>query len=146
MLIQIAKALSWAAAVLCLVCSPARTEGGHADQQSQDIYRACNRRPPPPSTMMADREKSIFAVWVTRPRGLERTGTATLIDDGGIFVTAAHSVYYDKNHTIRITQKLRGRQRVVLRGWEALLVPHDLVDDRLNASQRRRREARSARR
>jgi hypothetical protein len=83
--------------------------GGHADYGSQDLYQACNtpaaiRR----ATMLQDRRDSVFAVWVKRMLAWERTGTATLIDDTGILLTAGHSVYFDKAHPIKITQRFHG--------------------------------------
>jgi tetratricopeptide (TPR) repeat protein len=62
----------------------------------------------PQGTILRHHLGSVFAVWVSRRDGWERTGTATLIDNRGIFLTAGHSVYFDKGRPIKITQKLRG--------------------------------------
>jgi TPR repeat protein len=96
---------------LCVAVSYGHARGGHPDHASQDYYQACNKPRAAQEAVRPDRQNSVFSVWVTRPGGAERTGTATLIDDTGIFVAAGHSVYWDKNHPIKVMQMLHGRIR-----------------------------------
>jgi hypothetical protein len=49
---------------------------------------------------------SVFAVLVQSGDEWVRTGTATLIDSSGIFVTAAHVVHDDKANPIVLEQKI----------------------------------------
>jgi sporulation protein YlmC with PRC-barrel domain len=61
------------------------------------------------------RESAVFAVYVTRGSSLQPNGTATLVDDSGILLTAAHVVHFDKDKLIEITKVVDGAKPVVLR-------------------------------
>ena len=80
-------------------------EAGHVDRGTQDLYPVCNQARADANNLMRDHQNVVFSVWVTRAEGPTRTGTATLIDDTGIFVTAGHTVHFDRSHPIRIIQK-----------------------------------------
>jgi urea transport system substrate-binding protein len=93
----------------CSLAAAAHATGGHVDHGTQDLYPACNRPAAyPRATLRQDRQNAVFSVWVTRPGSLQRTGTASLIDDTGIFITAGHVVHFDKTRAIKIKQKPAG--------------------------------------
>jgi S1-C subfamily serine protease len=103
------RMLSCAMLALCADPCSGYAAGGHPDYGSQDLYAACNSpRTNRRSNILQDRQNSVFALLVNRRAGWERTGTATLIDDTGIFIAAGHSVYFDKSRPIKIVQKLGG--------------------------------------
>jgi hypothetical protein len=71
--------------------------------RNHDPYAACNKSAGGLSPSdLRDQETAVFAVLVTREGQLQRTGTATLIDDTGIFVTAAHTVHFSRNGVIKL--------------------------------------------
>lgn len=107
----ILRTLSCAIMWLCIAATTGHTDGGIPDHGSQDRYRACNHPDWGRQLNPVDRRNAVFAIWVTRHSGPERTGTATLIDDTGVFLAAAHSVVFDKTHPIKITQYFGGVPR-----------------------------------
>src|SRR4051794_32498927 len=91
----------WAPALLAWLTSASTTvyaAGGYIDNFGFDPYATCRRAAPiDPGAIKTDREAAVFAVWVMRDGGLQPNGTATLVDDTGIFVTAAHVVHSYKD-------------------------------------------------
>ncbi len=103
-----------AAALLLLLRNLAFADAGHVGYGTRDPNRNCNnpRLPPPEDTLLSDREEAVFAIKVKRNGDWQLNGTATLIDDAGIFITADHVIIYpNTKQPIEITQKLGSSER-----------------------------------
>jgi hypothetical protein len=76
-----------------------------------DPDAVCNGKPlSNPDDLYQERLAAVFAVQVTGAEGKSRrTGTATLIDQGGIFLTAAHVVHFNEKWPITVSQKFTGQ-------------------------------------
>ena len=76
-----------------------------------DPDAVCNGKPQSnPDDLYQERLAAVFAVQVTGADGKSRrTGTATLIDQSGIFMTAAHVVHFNEEWPIIVSQKFTGQ-------------------------------------
>ncbi len=100
-----ARAILAVMAIAAAGCAYA--DGGHIDRFTREFV-GCDypKQAPGQSAIRADLEDAVFSVWVMRNEGSgavwQRNGTASLIDDTGMFLTAGHVVRYDINRPIRI--------------------------------------------
>ena len=107
--------LQRAAYILAIGCACCPTLGVvHANAEADPWSNpdaVCNGQPPPSlDYLYRERLGAVFAVRVTNVDGTSKpTGTATLIDERGIFLTAAHAVHFNEQFPITVTQKFTGQ-------------------------------------
>jgi len=95
---------------------------GFPDQGSQDINAACRGATSSRGTLRGDREAAVFTVAVTRDGQLQPNGTAILIDNTGIFLTAAHVVHFYQNQPIAVSQNVSGPIGKISRAYRVRVI------------------------
>jgi S1-C subfamily serine protease len=99
-------------AIGCAICPTLSVVHANAEADPWSNPDAvCNGRPPPSlDYLYRERLPAVFAVRVTDVDGkTKRTGTATLIDERGIFLTAAHVVHFNEQFPITVSQKFKNQ-------------------------------------